>query len=484
MIIDVNNIYCKCTYSGTDLLRIDIPHEIDEYLKVKRPTSFFVKKKKGVHFDAYKHYYSTTTHKFPTGFLPNVLQLLRDLEVNYTLEDQRGDIPKLREGKLLDTFGDKTLFDHQVRCVKSLNNYVGGLYFPRGIIDAATNAGKTLVMQGIFDNIEGCKALVIIHSDLVFRQLVQEIGEFFEVGTIHPKYPFSIKTVTIAMNKTLLNRLIEAPKLKTEMSNYFNTVIIDEGHKAGGDEYQKILKALSIPIRIVVSGTPLASKDKVKAINVIAQTGPVLAKVTNQEVIDLGHSKRPIVHMIRTANPEPSKVCIDYTDFVEEHKFFNPHALAETIRICRENEDKQIVIIFDEIRHGKWLYSYLAGEFPNLVELVHGVDAGKHYKIEKFKKYDCRILITSTILKEGVNIKNIDVMINHLGEESTIATKQFMGRGLRTLKDGPTELHWYDFYHDCKHLSDHSRSRINIYKKEGYEIIYHYPNRNGKPLKQ
>jgi len=471
MLIDVGNIFCKCHYSGIELAK-GIDQELDEYLKIKRPSTFFGSRATKQNFDNYRHFYSVLTHKFPTGFLPQVVEILKELGAKYELNDTRGEIPKFTKN-LCTTYGNDEMFDTQREAMLSINQYVDGIYFPRAIIDAATNAGKTMIMMGWFDNIEDCKALVLIHSNLVFKQLVKDFEQFFgTIGQISATN-FSIQPITVAMNKTLLNRIsgTAGAGLKKELSKYFNTVIIDEGHKVGGEEYQKLLKLLDIPIRLAISGTALESKNKVKAISVIAQTGPVAYKISNQQMIDSGQSKKPKVHMILTKHPAP-KVCITYDDFVHEHKFYNPHQLEKIRELLTLHDEKQFVIIFDEIQQGLWLYEQLKDFWG--IACVHGKDSFREEKIEKFKKYELRILLTSTILKEGINIKNIDAMVNLLGEESSITVKQFMGRGLRTMKDGSKELLWYDFFHDCKHLEEHSRARIRIYKKEGYEIHYDY----------
>lgn len=482
MLIDVGNIFCKCHYSGIELKK-GIDQELDEYLKIKRPSTFFGSRATKQNFDNYRHFYSVITHKFPTGFLPQVVEILKDLGVTYELNDTRGEIPRFTTD-LCTTYGEDEMFDTQKGAMLSIDRYVDNIYFPRAIIDAATNAGKTMIMMGWFDNIENCKALVLIHSQLVRKQLIADFAKFFgDIGEISSD-KFSIQPITVAMNKTLLNRLSGAAGagLRKEINKYFNVVIIDEGHKVGGEEYQKLLKLLDIPIRLAISGTALESGNKVKAISVVAQTGPVTYKITNQQMIESGQSKKPKVHMILTKHPAP-KVCISYEDFVHEHKFYNPHQVQKIRELLTLHEEKQFVIIFDEIHQGLWLYEQLKDFWG--VEVVHGKDSFREQKIEKFKKYECRILLTSTILKEGINIKNIDAMVNLLGEESTITLKQFMGRGLRTMKGGTKELLWYDFFHDCKHLDDHSRARIRVYKKEGYEIVYDYEASNfGTPKRK
>jgi len=69
-----------------------------------------------------------------------------DLGIQVEVEDVRTNLPYLK--KVLDTkVGSWEFRDYQNDLVSKVHNYivVGGneIYFPRGIIDAATNAGKS-----------------------------------------------------------------------------------------------------------------------------------------------------------------------------------------------------------------------------------------------------------------------------------------------------------------------------------------------------
>ncbi|MEG7982396.1 DEAD/DEAH box helicase family protein, partial [Listeria monocytogenes] len=57
----------------------------------------------------------------------------------------------------------------------------GTMYpFPQGIIDAAPNSGKTIMMSSLLAQLaKGQKALLLIDRTLIFRQLIAELTGYF-----------------------------------------------------------------------------------------------------------------------------------------------------------------------------------------------------------------------------------------------------------------------------------------------------------------
>lgn len=89
---------------------------------------------------------------------------------------------------------------------------------------------------------------------------------------------------------------------------------------------------------------------------------------------------------------------------------------------------------------------------------------------ERFENNEIPLLI-STIVKEGVNIKNIEAIIMAGGGKDSDALIQKIGRGLRW-KEGKDKLILVDFMFDDGILQKHSKERIKTYKKKDYQIFY------------
>jgi superfamily II DNA or RNA helicase len=86
--------------------------------------------------------------------------------------------------------------------------------------------------------------------------------------------------------------------------------------------------------------------------------------------------------------------------------------------------------------------------------------------IQDFKNGVFKVLITSSILDQGVDIPNIDVLVFAAAGKSYIRAIQRVGRGLR-INEGKDKLTVIDFCDKThRYLAKHSIERISAYNKE------------------
>lgn len=478
MVIEVGNVRSTIRIGGKDhALPIDLFQELREYLRI-RPDGYR-------HSPAYKkkqwdgwRYFVNKKGEFATGFLTYVLQYARDLGAEVTLEDHRREIKTMvaKDPVLLNGW---ELFDYQAPVLDKVEPYVDDLIFPRGVIDAATNAGKNAMSAAIHNNLpHNARTLFVVHRDIIFRQAVEFFGSMFDVGQVKSRYNQIDRSFVVAMSKTLLNRAKKSMQIQAELAR-FDMLIVDEAHRAGAADYSELLQMIDAPRRYLISGTPLDNFDKKKNMIIVGLSGPRLFTVTNQEVIDAGKSMRPIIHM--HLNPSMSigqdSYDVEKKEIVQEGK----HRTAKIREICEViDAGKQILIAVEEKAHGWHIFDALKG-IDAQVAFTHGTDPGRHPKIEAFKRGDINILISTTILQEGANIPNIQSLIYAIGGKSIIVLKQFIGRLLRDDGTGDT-VNVHDFYDVGKYVAKHSRKRIAIYKKEGFEIKYDYEHFRNKAV--
>ena len=80
-----------------------------------------------------------------------------------------------------------------------------------------------------------------------------------------------------------------------------------------------------------------------------------------------------------------------------------------------------------------------------------------------------KVVVTTVIWKEGINVPIIDDLINASGEKSPTTLLQIFGRGLRTAK-GKSKVYVYDFMdRDASILVDHTGMRKDIYEQDGFK---------------
>ncbi|PWA12632.1 DNA/RNA helicase [Pueribacillus theae] len=119
---------------------------------------------------------------------------------------------------------------------------------------------------------------------------------------------------------------------------------------------------------------------------------------------------------------------------------------------CKEKlrQKKQIFLFVPSVNMMKKVKEILASSFSGTfsgIDGVHAEDPERKEKIEKFRKGEIQLLVTTTILERGVTVPNIDVGI--LGAEDQIFTEsalvQIAGRAGRSGKYPTGEVRYFHF---------------------------------------
>lgn len=484
----VNNISTQIIIGGKDfLLGIDLAEKLREYLRV-RPDGYG-------HTDSYKEhkwdgyrYFITKDMRFATGFLPLVAAYATELGASIQVDDERKELPYLNE-PLTDYIGmidgeEWIGRDYQMELVAKLNNWVyidqQPLFFPRGIYDAATNAGKNSITALIVKNYAAqYQTIFMVASIDIFKQAVaffsQVIGE--PVGQIKSQL-YKPKWFTVCMVKSLHSVAKKSLNVKKFLSET-KVLFVDESDEAGAKDYSKCLVLIPAPMRIFVSGTPLDGK-KVNNMTNVGLSGQVLGTITNQFLFENGYSQKPIVKIL--LNNQKEYKFYTYADEVKLHIHKCRERALQIVQIIAERREKSILISFVDIEHGYFMYNILMEMIPDaLADIVHGEDPDRAEKLARFKAGIIKILFASLVIKRGLNMPIIRVIIIAQGRKSKTELKQISGRGTR--HDGiHDDMEMFDFYDTGRWIGEHSRKRIRIYKDEGFDVELMYQTRNGKPV--
>jgi superfamily II DNA or RNA helicase len=366
----------------------------------------------------------------------------------------------------------------------ALDREVQGLYFPRGIWDAATNSGKTAAAASVIKNVIEPRAIILVDSVDLFRQHYAFFCTVFpdEVGRIHDKY-YDIRKVTLCMAGTLFNRIKKSTAVAKDIYNGFNIVIADECHRTAAKQYSYVLQRINAGMRLFMSGTPLASDNDVKNMIIVGLSSNIIAKVTKKELMDKGVSLKAVVNFYHSKQED-----LEYDDYDLEytHGIVESKKRADQIaEICSERRNKKILINTVEIKHLVYIYEALISNklLENFfIEYVHGQDAKREEKLAWFTaEGKNKIIISTSIMKLGLNIKDIDVLVYAQGGKAVIDLSQWSGRAER--HDGVSEeMEIVDFWDNGKYISKHSNKRKNIWLNEKFIVNYKYENRRGKPI--
>lgn len=140
-----------------------------------------------------------------------------------------------------------------------------------------------------------------------------------------------------------------------------------------------------------------------------------------------------------------------------------------------------VIIAVEEIQHGEFISDNL--RISKSWTLTHGEDPKQDEKIQMFKDGKIDVLISTGILKEGVNIPVITDIIYATGGKSKVSIKQWMGRGER-LDEGKDEVIMHDFYDIGKYIRKHSEARLKLYTDEGMPILSNFALKDARKLSE
>lgn len=463
--IEINNNFCILTSKDN----LDGLKSLYKALAFRHPQAFYMQKKLRYTWDGFV-YPLSKRGKLKTGLLQKAIDILVEWEEDYNVIDHRR---KIQLGEIPHELGGLIPYDYQREGVERLfSNYVLEQLHPRAVIPFSVGAGKTLMMFMIHATVIDAQTLIIVDRKPLFSQLLGDAKKVFgnKVGYINAD---NIKwgQITICMLLSLRNCMVSQYNRLKE----FTVVLVDEPDSNLGDTMETVLLGLpSATVRVGFSGSVFV-RDKELKKDIILNTklrelfGEPIFKVTAKTLEEQGITTKVIVKLLKgnrlpvgdiTFNDEFDRICCSENRFEQIR-----YRLIYNIKAKR----KQIFVFTKFIQQTEDLYHYLKDKLPEGIT----IDYSHHKKVgdvlDRFREGKLNILITSLYLKRGINVPNIEVIINNSGglDRNPI---QVFGRGVRRL---PGKDKWYleDFVDiNCNYLQRHAKDRIKLYKILGLEI--------------
>lgn len=455
MIIEIGNIYSKvvkCT-----------PEEFmgfRQVLTVPVPNHWFSKAFRAGKWDGMKRYFRGKS--FCTGLLflledcpdiPEIITRERKLSVDYSVSPT-----------MLNTKKFTGKYAYQLGVVKKC------LKDRRGIVHVATGGGKTLMAAAVVKALDLPTLFVVHQKDLMYQTysvFEKEIGG--PIGLLGDGEE-NIEKITIGMPKTIVNRM-KRKEFKNWLQKEVQVVFADECHLASSKTWVKVLQNThNAPFRFGLSGTPL-DRGIIDNLTLMAYTGRVIARVSNEDLIALQVNSRPVIHMISSVSETND---IEYHEAYDKYIVENEERNSKICRLVKKHIDDGITaVMVKKIEHGKILEQMLKEENIPVVFCYGETSTEKRLEeFEAMRKGKRKVIILSRIGEASIDIPNLSVMIRASGGKSTISTLQTIGRELRNPTDSENEVIYYDFVDtgNC-HLEKHSEARRKDYERENFEIV-------------
>lgn len=478
-------------------------------------------------WDGVKSFFDRRSQSFLTGFVWLVAHRVRQAGHNVEVIDRRvaPAIPPAPDYKAV--LEGVTLRDYQVRAIEDF------FRTGRGTLKLATGAGKTEIAITVAKS-TGLKTLFLTHRVHLLHQTAQRFakripgmkGDIGILGdsTLEPRH------VTIATVQTLdavfrayddlqamrklgldLDALREnaealrarkgrltkaqADELRVarkhlsldatseiiterhrELLEYLASIellIIDEAHRSGAEQFHRpAMYCTNAYYRMALTATPFMKGQARSDMFLMGVAGPIVAKVTNGELIDAGILARPYFKFFDVTEPggitrEPYRVA--YTNGIVHNDYRNRIIAMQAARLVKMG--KKTLVIVHEREHGLILEEMLA---DLQVKYLDGdsTQSERERAIKHLERGRLNVIIATNIFDEGVDADAIGAVILAAGNKSAPALFQRTGRAMRRKEDN----NWclvIDFI-DRQHpkLFEHSQRRFELVKQEkGFVIL-------------
>lgn len=433
--------------------------------KADRPRKYFIQRFSFAHFAGEVRLFDFKLGRLPSGLVDEATAALAACGHPSTVEVVNPYALEYREGS---EFNVELEDDHQMGALEAMSNN------KRGIIHAATNSGKTKIAEA-WACLFAAKILYLVPTKELLEQTLESFRKDtnLKLGYLSAERGWEVGAdVTVALASTISHA--KSRKRFLEIADEFNAVIVDECHHSRSKSWRWVLKSLKkCHYRFGMSGTPWNPKDKAEGLEVRAFLGPVIYTVTNEQLISKGWSAVPKIKMI------PIKSIVDTLDNSDYVDIYNKgiansierNSIITTIVRKMVNENKTVLIISKRLEQCDTLIDML-DELGVRYGLVIGETPKEERKkiLKQLREQKIQAVI-STVLGEGVDIPTLSGIVLATGEKESKQQLQRIGRGLRKKKSGDNITEIFDFI-DLGHplLAKHSRERMSIYRKEGFEI--------------
>jgi superfamily II DNA or RNA helicase len=384
--------------------------------------------------------------------------------------------------------GSITLRDYQLIACRKI------LLVKRCIIQSGTGSGKSEIMAAVIKIIHEISGrfpttLVIEPTSYLVKSIADRLSEYSipvqiynSVRTIHDG------EVTICHPTSVNNDL----KKNHELLDSVSVMFCDECHHMLSPSFSEPSRSTSIIEYIVGLSASAISTDHVNGrvikdfsreeLKVIGASGPLVLNVDPKFLIERNVLANPVLLMMKNLANE----YIPPAEYNNWHRLMKDRLQSKnrtdiTCKVAKFFCDKsrKVLILVNQIGWAKKILnnlyelglgdisrgSYGGGYFER--PICNGkFEEDKDNVMDKYSRGDCKILVGTSHLYEGVDVPNLDVIILAYGGKAARLQLQGIGRCLRLTKTGKY-AYLVDFTDESDGILHHqSEGRLNRYKYE------------------
>lgn len=343
----------------------------------------------------------------------------------------------------------------------------------RGVMLSATGTGKTWLLMGLLSCFPPqTRTLLLFHTTGLVKQTKTELeAHGFDshadgIRVCAEGRVDDLGGITLATNQTFI-------KLPAQQyASLFDIVVVDECHIGTGLETNngKILQGMLAPVRLGLTATlPTSAEDKLWLEGLL---GPVIEGCSIAQGIDLGVLARPRVRIIKIPFRQSVNDLRTYKDVYRAGVVISRarNQLVLDTAAAYVNAGQSVLILINQTEHGAILQRMAQQAYQWSIPFIWGdtdSDTREYYR-HALNNKEALCIIASTVWKVGINIPNLNVLINAAGGKTEVPVLQAIGRGMRRT-DEKAELVLVDFF-DPSHwrLISHFGERFSLFCDEGW----------------
>lgn len=417
--------------------------------------------------------------KAPLGLAEEILRILETQKIEYKLVDNRRKVTPY----VNYTFDFEQLRPYQKQAVDAATNEFGILRSVGcGIIKSPPRSGKTRIAAGIISRL-GVKTLFVVPSKSLLYQSQSALKSVLncKIGIVGDNL-YQPQDITVATIQTLSQWRRKATKAEPSTPEYkelisnCDCVIVDELHHLEGDEWRKVIQDSEAPYKIGLSATVFLDHSKECELGVIwlkACTGEILVDYSVSDLIEAGFLVKPEIRLYPINTPDLQGR--GWSAEVRKQAMLKNEVRNKKIVSIADDlinkEKMKVVIISNRLEQVKEICDLLLKNGIKFARVVGNTKQDqREHSVKRFVSGNIDVLI-GTVFGEGVDIPEIDAVINAEGGAGIKATYQ----RLRCLtphngKERAVVIDFIDLTHSS--FAQHSIDRINVYKSErAFKVI-------------
>jgi superfamily II DNA or RNA helicase len=445
----------------------------------KRPCKCYLKKN-GMHF--------------PSGLVGRVVRFFKNQKVDFRVKDHRQKVDLVHKYTLSSACESR---DYQeLASSKAIEQ-------GRGILVAATGAGKTFMSSKIMADLGAYPFVFFVPSQDLLKQAKNEFEKFIDGATVGVVGggECTLNDITVMTLQTAARAICPEKYDKrnkdgsrskrnenateddegssddnSDLSEKYELIrnhlkstkafIIDECQHASSETVQMLADFMEQAYyRWGVSATPW--RDKGDDLLIDSCFGKPVCDINASYLIDKGYLIKPTIYFVPITNMDGLEFD-SYHDAYQEGIVANEYRNNAIAKIAKKlvDDGRTVLVLVKNIEHGETLESIIDGSL-----FLNGSHSGKvrDEHLEKMRNHEAPVTIASTIFDEGIDVRPLDAVILAGGGKSQTRALQRVGRAIRpysnesyTKKDAVI----VDFYDDMKWMRKHSRKRRRIYETE------------------